>query len=161
MIRTPTSLTKKDASMLMLPRLSLVIMTLSAPAFATELQKMGCKEVEAIEAKCAEYDAASKSCDIAAAEAAKAQVAAAKKEQDECKKKHSFEFVLKCKGEIKKASMLVNTPSAALKSKVTKELQANPQSPCGQVEAIGNEQKLCKGPKKVVSTMKTNCIKDM
>lgn len=145
----------------MLPRLSLAIMILSVPAFATDLQKMGCKEVEAIEAKCAEYDAASKSCDGAAAEAAKAQVAAAKKEQDDCKKKYTFEFVLKCKTEIKKASLLVNTPPAALKSKLAKELQANPQSPCGQAEAIGNEQKLCKGPKKVVSTMKANCIKDM
>ncbi|MDQ3235271.1 MAG: hypothetical protein M3Q07_25965 [Pseudobdellovibrionaceae bacterium] len=130
-------------------------------ASATDLQKIGCKEVEAIEAKCTEYDAAGKACDAAVADAAKAQVAAAKKDQDECKKKYSFEYVLKCKNEIKKATTLVNTPPAVMKGKVAKDLQANAESPCGKAEAIGKEQKLCKGPKKVISTMKANCIQDM
>lgn len=134
---------------------------ISSTAAASELQKLDCKEVEAIEAKCAEYAAASKACDVAAEETSKAQIAAAKKEQDDCKKKHSIQYVMKCKNEIKKATMLVNTPAAALKAKVGKDLKGTPDSPCHKAETIGNEQKLCKGPQKVVSTMKANCISAM
>jgi hypothetical protein len=131
---------------------------ISSAAIASDLQKLDCKEVEAIEAQCTEYAAASKACELAVEESGKAQIAAAKKEQDDCKKKHGIQYVMKCKNEIKKATTLVNTPSAALQAKIGKDLKAAPDSPCHKAEAIGNEQKLCKGPQKIVSTLKANCI---
>jgi hypothetical protein len=127
---------------------------------ANTLQKLSCPEAEALEAKCKAYDAETQACEVQAQEEGKAQVDAAKKAQDDCKKKHAMNYVIKCQSEIKKATTLVNTPKAALKAKVQKELEAKPESACAKAAAIGKEQALCKGPKKVIETMKANCIKD-
>jgi hypothetical protein len=128
---------------------------------ATDLQKLSCTEAEAIEAKCKAYDAETKACEAQSQEEGKAQINAAKKAQDDCKKKHAMNYVVKCQSEIKKATTLVNTPKQALNAKVQRDLEAKPETSCAKAVAIGKEQALCKGPKKVLETMKANCIKDM
>jgi hypothetical protein len=112
---------------------------------ATDLQKLSCTEAEAIEAKCKAYDAETKACEAQSQEEGKAQINAAKKAQDDCKKKHAMN----------------NTPKQALNAKVQRDLEAKPETSCAKAVAIGKEQALCKGPKKVLETMKANCIKDM
>ncbi|WP_141732146.1 hypothetical protein [Oligoflexus tunisiensis] len=129
--------------------------------YANGLQKLSCTDAEALETKCKAYDAETKACEVQAQAEGKAQIDAAKKAQDECKKKHSFNYVVKCQSEIKKATALVNTPKPALKMKVQKDLETKPESACAKAAAIGREQALCKGPKKVIATAKSNCIKDM
>ncbi len=123
--------------------------------------KMGCKSVEALELKCGEYEAQSKACaDIVQIEGKK-KIDAAKQEQADCKSKNGATYMLKCKKEVQKATTLVNTPKTVLNSNIEKEQLAVADSPCAKAAAIGKEQVICKGPKKVVESMKANCVKDM
>ncbi len=140
--------------------LSYSLASTSAFALADE-SKLGCREVEAIQAKCQEYDTLSKSCDALVQTESKAKVDAAKKEQEACKTKYSYAYLAKCKSEMKKATTLVNTPKQVLHTTTKKELVGKADTPCANAEAIGNGQKLCLGPKKVIETMKANCIKDL
>jgi hypothetical protein len=140
--------------------LALSALTASPKALATET-KLGCRDVAAIEARCQEYDSLSKSCDALVQTEGKAKVDAAKQALNACKAKHSYEYMVKCKNEMKKSTTLVNTPKQVLSMQTQKELVGKADTACAKAEAIGNEQKLCKGPKKVIETMKGNCIKDL
>ena len=127
---------------------------------ASAENKMSCKSVDELQVKCGEYEAQSKTCaDIVAVEGKK-KIDAAKQEQSDCKSKHGAIYMMKCKKEIQKATTLVNTPKQVLNSNVEKEQVAIANSPCATADAIGKAQPLCKGPKKVVETMKANCIKE-
>ena len=137
-----------------------VLVFSSSVVFGNDIQKLNCKEVEGIEAKCQAYDSETKACETQTQDEGKAQIDAAKKEQDECKKKHGLNAIVKCKAEIKKATTLVNLPKPLLKQQIQKDLVAKPDSACAKAEAIGKEQVLCKGPKQVVAALKANCIKD-
>lgn len=133
----------------------------TSPMAQANETKLGCREVEAIQAKCLEYETLSKSCDSLVQTESKAKVDAAKQEQEACKTKHSYAYLAKCKNEMKKATTLVNTPKQVLHASTKKDLVAKSDTPCASAEVIGNEQKLCRGPKKIIETMKANCIKDL
>jgi|GEM_PF-4425950 len=147
------------------PFISSLLVSVSLGSFGSilhaEISKLGCKEVESIEVKCKELEVQNAACDTAVQAEVKAKIDAAKKDQEACKAKHSLQYIIKCKSEIKKATTLVNTPKMALNNSVQKEQLALPDSACSKAEVIGKEQKLCKSPKKVMEAMKVNCIKDM
>jgi hypothetical protein len=138
--------------------LSIVIGFQSALALAVET-KITCPEVEATEAKCAEYSKASAACDAEVDAALKVKIDKAKTAADECKKKNGLSYMLKCKKEIKESTTAVNTPKQIASSPIMKEMIKNPTSACATSEALGKATAVCKSPAAVLEAMKRNCIK--
>ncbi len=138
--------------------LSAVIGFHGASLLAVET-KLTCPEVEATEAKCVEYNAASAACDAEVDAALKAKVDKAKTAADECKKKNGIGYMLKCKKELKESTTAVNTPKQVASGPVLKELVKNPASACVKSVALGKATAVCKSPAAVLEALKRNCIK--
>lgn len=130
----------------------------STPLWAVET-KITCPEVAATEAKCQEYDKETAACDVLVQEGIRAKIEAAKTQLDECKKKHSVQYLLKCKKEMKESTTAINTPKQVAGNPIQKELTAKPDTACAKADALGKASTVCKAPKKVLQTMKDNCIK--
>ena len=122
--------------------------------------KLSCSEADAIIVKCTEYDTINATCDTEVSAIIKTKIQEAKTALDECKKKNSFQFMMKCKKEIKNSSTAINTPTQVASRPIHKELVAKSHSACAKAETLGNTNKVCQGPKKVLEAMKSNCIKD-
>jgi hypothetical protein len=146
---------KSYIGLLFVPVLTLLVLSANARADET---KLGCKDVEATEAKCKEYAAETKNCETATDDVIKANEKKAKDEQEACKTKHGLKFALKCTAEIKKVTALRNTPRQVSASKIQKDLVKDPANACAKAEALGNATKVCKGPAAVLESMKKNCI---
>ncbi len=137
----------------------LVCLSFTAPRVSAMETKLTCPEVEATELKCKDYDAQTAACDSLVQAGISEKINLAKKELDECKKKHGMTYLAKCKKEMKNSTTAVNTPKQVASGPIQKELAAKPDTACAKAEAIGKEATLCKGPKKVLETVKANCIK--
>ncbi len=140
--------------------MALVFLTYPAARSLAAENKLSCAQVQETEAKCKEYDAQSAACDTEVSAILKAKTQAAKDELDKCKKKNSFQYVLKCKKELKEVTTAENTPVQVASRPVVKELGAKPESACAKVDKMGSDTPACKLPKKAFDTMKANCIKD-
>lgn len=129
------------------------------PSLLAVETKLSCTEVAATETKCAEYDTASKACDVEVDAAIKVKKDQAKTAADECKKKNGIGYMLKCKKEIKDSTTAVNAPRQVAASPIQKELVAKAGSSCAKAETLGNATAICKSPKAVLDAIKRNCIK--
>jgi hypothetical protein len=117
-----------------------------------------CPDVEALEAKCQEYQKENEACSAQVSEGIKANIQARKNELDECKKKYNLEYIVKCRKELKAANTAANTPKQVAGNAVQKDLLAKPDSSCAKADAMGKANVVCKGPKKILDAMKKNCI---
>ncbi len=116
-----------------------------------------CAEVDGIIAKCATYDGEVQKCDKVIDDGIKGKVDQAKKELDDCKKKNGLKAAVKCAKETKNVATASNSPKAVAGDSIKKAELQKPDSPCAKAEALGKEQVLCKGPKKVIDEMKKQC----
>jgi hypothetical protein len=130
-----------------------------SPNLYASAKAIACAEADQIIASCANYDRESAACDKVVDDAIKVQVDQAKKELDDCKKKHGLKAPIKCVGEQKKVATALNSPRAIAGDSAKKAELQKPDSPCAKAEAIGKSQILCKGPKQVIEETKRTCKK--